>query len=217
MKSYLSILERIIQQHSKGAVMIGSGGGNLELCIRAMTTLKEEYEPPVLSEIPEQHAAEFKRVVALDDSEQLIAFVEKYGVKLSDEHTKLWCAGMILQHQGQAALAQAMFDTVYAANLRGKMHTLFEPKLKEKYARAKLQENAKKARNRHSAQALKIAKATWRKYPGASLGQMCEKIRAYFNNEISIDTLKRGIKSAGIRPKSPNERKSFSLVIPPDA
>lgn len=217
MKSYLQILESIVQQRSKGAVMMGSGGGDLGQCFKAMTTLKDYYEPPVLCKIPEQYSAEFRRIAALDDPELSIAFVEKYGVKLPDEDVKIWCAGMMLNYQGQTEMAQAMYDAVYASELRRNLYAHIEPKLKEKYGRAKLQENAQRPRNPHHDLALKIAKETWKKYPGASLGQMCEKIRGYFNNEISIDTLKRGIKKAKIRPKSLKERKSFTLVIPVEA
>lgn len=217
MKSYLNNLEEIILRNSKGAIDINSGGGDLALSVKAITTLKNDYEPPVLYEIPDRYSAIFRKTVVLNSPEQSIAFAEKYGVKLPDEDVKTWSAGIMLHHQGQTELAQAMYDAVYATNSRRKIYSHIEPKLKEKFAKEKLQEIAKKTRNPHRDSALKIAKATWQKYPGASLGQMCEKIRSHFNNEISIDTLKRGIKSTGIRPKFPKDRKSFSLVIPPEA
>ena len=217
MKSYLNTLEETILRISKDAVDINSGGGDLALSVKAITSLKDDYETPVLYEIPDQYSVIFREIAVFKGTEQAIAFAEKHGVKLPDEDVKIWSAGIMLQHQGQTELAQAMYDAVYANNLRRKLYYRIEPKLQDKFVKANLQEIAKKTRNPHRDSALKIAKATWQKYPGASLGQMCEKIRSYFNNEISIDTLKRGIKSAGIRPKSPKERKSFSLVIPPEA
>lgn len=218
MKNYLQVLEGIIQSESVGAVVLSSGGGDLEHSIEAMTTLKDAYEPPVLCEIPGKYHAEFKRISDLNDPDLAIAFAEKYGVRLPDEDVKIWCAGMMLHHQGHHEMAQAMYDSVYASNLRRKMHAEFEPKLKEKYGRVKLQENAKKTRNPHHDQAINIARATWGKYPGASFTQMVQNLRTFFNGEVSTDSLKRWIKKAGIRPQPLKERgKSFTLVIPPQA
>lgn len=72
---------------------------------------------------------------------------------------------------------------------------------------------AKKPRNPHYAEAMRIAKATWEKYPGASKGQLCRSLNEYFNGKVSIDTLDSWIKKEKIQPPKPEKNTSFMLVI----
>lgn len=72
---------------------------------------------------------------------------------------------------------------------------------------------AKKPRNKNYDEAMRIAKATWNKYPAASKGQMCKNISKHFNGGVSVDRLDAWIKEAGIQPPRPKKHTSFALVI----
>ncbi|VEI21325.1 Uncharacterised protein [Serratia plymuthica] len=217
MNNYLQRIESIIQKESKYAVNIQTGEGELAEAIRAMTVNKECYTGPVLYVLPDEYAKRFKRLYAEKDHDALAALLDKHGEKLSEEEAQRWEAAMLLQHYGHIDSAQEIYDSVWASNVRKKIHNQIEPQFKEIFSREKFRENAQKMRNRHYDRAIEIAQNTWGVHPGASLGQMCSKLRSYFNDEVSIDSLKRWIKRSGIRPKSVKERKSFTLVIPPGA
>ena len=71
---------------------------------------------------------------------------------------------------------------------------------------------AKKPRNPHYSEAIRIADATWKKYSGASKAKMCENLYKYFGGKVGADTLDRWIKDAGIQPPRPEKFTSFTLV-----
>ncbi|RJT27693.1 hypothetical protein [Buttiauxella izardii] len=78
---------------------------------------------------------------------------------------------------------------------------------------AKQQAVAKKPRNKNYDEAMRIARNTWDKYPGASKGQLCKNLKKHFNNGVSVDRLDAWFTDAGIVPPKPQKYTSFSLVL----
>ncbi|EAO7484802.1 hypothetical protein O0466_000432 [Salmonella enterica] len=71
---------------------------------------------------------------------------------------------------------------------------------------------AKKPRNPHYNEALRIAKATWERYPCAAKGPLCRNLRKHFNGKVSVDRLDVWIKEAELQPPRPERYTSFVLV-----
>lgn len=70
-----------------------------------------------------------------------------------------------------------------------------------------------KPRNPNHDETIRIAKATWEKYPGASKERLCKKLRDHFNGRVSVDSLNSWVKKANIQPPKPGVYTSFLLVI----
>ncbi|MFE8048147.1 hypothetical protein [Brenneria goodwinii] len=62
-------------------------------------------------------------------------------------------------------------------------------------------------------EALRIAKLTWEKHPGASKKRMCEKLRDHFDGKVSVKSLDNWIKKEKIQPSPPKEYTSFNLIL----
>ena len=85
--------------------------------------------------------------------------------------------------------------------------------LEHVFSSARQRTIAKKPRNKHYDEVIRIAKATWEKYPAASKGQMCENLSKHFNGGVSADRIDVWIRNAGIQPPKPKKHTSFALVI----
>lgn len=206
-------IEDAIHQVSKGAVNLSSMKGNFDVAIKALTVDKDDYEQPVTYEISDEHSHEFNVLASKGDLTALTLFVEKYGVKCSESDSQAMGAYILLYLQSQFEMAQTIADRLYADRLRARIYPRVLRSLRENAYREKLKETAKKPRNKHYSEAIRIAKVTWDKHPTASKNGMCQKLHEHFKGQVSTDTLERWIKSAKIKPRLKSKTTSFSLVL----
>ena len=129
-----------------------------------------------------------------------------------DGANDLFISASLLQAHGH--IEQAKKTLKHAHYLLLQHHT--EPErlgqIEDVLKSSRQQSIAKKPRNPHYSEALRIAKSTWEKYPGAAKGQLCENLRKHFNGGVSIDRLDAWIKEAEIQPPRPEKYTSFVLV-----
>ncbi|MDW2742759.1 hypothetical protein [Atlantibacter subterraneus] len=206
-------IEDAIHQVSTGAMIISSIKGNLDVVFKALTVNKNDYEQLVMYEIPDEHSHGFNVLASKEDLTALELFAEKYGVKSSESDVQAIGAAILLYFQSQFEMAQTIADMVYADRLRARIYPRILRDTRENAYREKLKETAKRPRNKHYYDAIKIAKATWAKYPAASKNGMCQKLHEHFKGQVSSDTLDRWIKAAKIKPRVKSKATSFSLVV----
>ncbi|AOR63834.1 hypothetical protein [Pectobacterium wasabiae] len=73
--------------------------------------------------------------------------------------------------------------------------------------------SSKPRKPQYQKEALRIARLTWEKYPGASKKRMCEKIRDHFDGRVSLKSLDNWIKKEKIQPPPPKEYVIFRLIL----
>lgn len=206
-------IEEIIYKVSAGAINLSSKQGNIDVVIKALTVDNKYYEQPELYEISEEYSHDFNALALKGNFPALVSFAEKYGVKCSEAESKAFGAATLLYSQSQFEIAQTIADRLYADRLRARIYPGILQATRENGYREKLKETAKKPRNKHYSEAVRIAKVTWDKYPTASKNGMCQKLHAHFKGQVSIDTLDRWIKSAKIKPRLKSKTTSFSLIL----
>lgn len=186
--------------------------------INACTVNKDLYEDMYVYEFTDaHHFNEFTRLLSHVSDEVAKEYAAKHGKILSREVSKKFELMLMLSAIGNLEYSQMVADEVYTCIMKHDLSEFIDGFAKKVYLREKAKEIARKPRNKYHEQAIKIAKATWQAFPGASMGKLCEKLRNHFNGGVSLDTLERWIKAAKIRPPKPEKYTSFSLVIPPSA
>ncbi|MGE2469735.1 hypothetical protein ACMFCN_17495 [Klebsiella michiganensis] len=206
-------IEEAIHQVSVGAIKLSSLHGDLKAVLNALTINKKDYEEPVLYEIPDKYSNTFNRLSLSGELSELVLFTEQYGIKCSQDDSQAMSAAILLYSQSQFEIAQTVADRIYADRLRMRIYPNVLRDLQERAYKERLKENAKKPRNKHYSEAIRIAKDTWSRYPTASKNGMCQKLHGYFNGQVSIDTLDRWIKAAKIKPPVTSKATSFSLIL----
>lgn len=208
-------IEEAIRQASIGTMDLSTLRGNVNLgdLVKALTVDKNDYEQSVLYEIPDEHSHAFNVLASSGDMDSLVIFSQRHGLMCSESDARTLDAAILLYFQSQFDIAQTLADRVYANRLRKYIYPDFLKGIQENAYRNKLKEAAKKPRNKHYSEAIKIAKATWAKYPAASKNGMCLKLYEHFKGQVSSDTLDRWIKAAKIKPRVRSKATSFSLVV----
>lgn len=206
-------IEEALHQVSVGSMNLSSFHGDLNAVVNAMTINKKDYEESILYEIPDEHSYAFNTLSLRGEISELVLFTEKYGIKCSHADSLAMNAAILLYSQSQFEMAQTVADRVYANRLRMRIYPNVLRDLQERAYREKLKGNAKKPRNKHYSEAIRIAKATWDQYPTASKNGMCQKLHGHFKGQVSSDTLDRWIKAAKIKPPMKSKATSFSLVL----
>ncbi|EOI1397327.1 hypothetical protein OGV89_13200 [Citrobacter sp. Cf125] len=206
-------IEEALHRVSVGAMNISSLHGDLDAVANALTFNKKDYEESVLYEIPDEHSYAFNALSLRGELSELVLFTERYGIKCSREDSQVMNAAILLYSQSQFEVAQTLVDRLYADRLRMRIYPNVLRGFQESGYREKLKEIAKKPRNKHYSEAIRIAKATWNQYPTASKNGMCQKLHEHFKGQVSSDTLDRWIKAAKIKPRLKSKATSFSLVL----
>jgi len=145
--------------------------------------------------------------------DRLVVFSQRHGQMCSELDARTLDAAILLYFQSQFDVAQTIADRVYANRLRVNIYPKMLRAIQDNAYKEKLKETAKRPRNKHYCDAIKIAKATWAKYPAASKNGMCQKLHEHFKGQVSSDTLDRWIKAAKIKPRVKSKATSFSLVV----
>ncbi|MCE3118601.1 hypothetical protein LXD80_22675 [Enterobacter sp. ASE] len=159
-----------------------------------------------------------KKFSSINNPDEMIAFGEKYGKKVGEEERDLFQAIMFIWSMTEDdRLAQKMVDDLYYNSIKKDFYFEQRGCIEAIIRRECNRTIASKPRNKNKDRALEILSATWQRYPGAPQESLCVAVRNHLNGRVSVDTLKRWIKSAGIRPKKPEKSTSFSLVIPDEA
>lgn len=208
-------IEEAIRQTSIGAMDLSTlrGNGSLGDLVKALTVDKDDYEPGVFYEIPDEHSHAFNVLASSGDMDSLVMFSQKHGLMCSESDARTLDAAILLYFQSQFDIAQTIADRVYANRLRMHVYPNLLRDIQNNAYREKLKETAKRPRNKHYIDAIKIARATWAKYPAASKNGMCQKLHEHFKGQVSFDTLDRWIKAAKIKPRVKSKATSFSLVV----
>jgi hypothetical protein len=205
-------LDSVLINASKGMCDISSFHGSDKCKVRDAYKNPEFYDSVIYS-FPNDELS--KQWMSLNSSEDMIAFGEKYGEKATDEESKLvkaltfiWCM------TEDDRLAQKMIDDFYYNIM--KKHVYFNKRgyLDALIRRESNKSIASKPRNKNKERALAILSATWDRHPTAPQESLCIAVRNYLNGGVSVDSLKKWIKTAGIRPAKTGKCTSFSLVIP---
>lgn len=217
MSDYLQRFDSVINNVSKGLLTLSNSvGDSLADMVKAMTTDKDLYEDAVVYEFAGRNSKYGKlhlKLIKNGNRDKANEIARMYAKKLSPTETKNFTAAMLLEHQGFNAMAQNICDGIYANRLRGELNSRMEQMILSEAFKEKQKNIAQRPRNPHHDDALRIAKATWEKYPGASKERLCKKLRDHFNGRVSVDSLNSWIKKANIQPPKPRVYTSFSLVI----
>jgi len=213
MKNDLLRIDEIIKESAKGVLNIKSlYGDSLESIVKAMTIDKDKYEDCEGFELPNKYKDIYVQALNDNDRDRAVYILEKYGVKLPSDIAMKFSTALLLEYQGFNAMSQNIFDDIYARSLKAQMYPVIERIISSKAFSTRQKINASKPRNPHYMEAMRIATLTWKKYPCASKGAMCKKLRAHFNRQVSIDRLKDWIKEQGIQPPKPKAYTTFTLV-----
>ncbi|ULR31766.1 hypothetical protein MJO48_03375 [Dickeya fangzhongdai] len=209
-------IEQIIKDASKDSFDLTIWkGSNPDDIYKALTVDRHLYHEPVVYSIDsDEQERIFERIYKYRGMDAAMKFVKEYGRKEDKGVAERFSAMLMLQYKGLIDPAKIIADGIMEDHLRKKYYPRFLNKIERDAYQKKLQENAKKPRNRHHDEAIQIASLTWEKFPGASKGSMCKKLHKYFNGQVSVDTLDIWIRKAGIQPPRPAKNEGFSLVIP---
>lgn len=214
MKNELLRIDEIIREAAKGVLSLNSSyGDSLESVVKAMTTDREHYEDGQWFELSDEYSDDYLRALKDNDREKAAYLMERYGVKLSSDMAMKFSAALILKYQGFNAMSQNIFDDIYAVSLKAQVYPTIERIISSIALNTRQKINASKPRNHHYAEAIRIATLTWKKYPGASKGAMCKKLRVYFNRQVSIDSLDKWIKEQGIQPPKPKSKVHIGFTL----
>ncbi|MFW0857482.1 hypothetical protein QMS86_16365 [Cronobacter dublinensis] len=154
---------------------------------------------------------------------EIIKYIQENGIppqtKTSgcEEADELFLSAALLEFHGYFEQAQKTRKHAYYLLIQNQVQVEKLSNIEQIIKNTQQKVASSKPRNKNHESVISIAKATWEKYPGASMGKLCEKLRTHFNGGVSLDTLERWIKAAKIRPPKPEKYTSFSLVIPPSA
>lgn len=208
-------IEYALKKAAKGSIDLtiwkGDNPGDI---YSALTVDSHLYEAPELYTTDDDQIANMAGgILKYNGQEAYWRFVKKYFRKEPPEAEKKFRAMLMLQYKGKVELAQVIADSIEEDRLRKKYYPQLLNKIENDSYRHKLQENAKRPRNPHYDEAMRIARLTWQKFPGASKGAMCKKLQEHFKEGVSIDTLDRWIKKAKIQPPQPTAHTSFTLVL----
>lgn len=137
----------------------------------------------------------------------------EFNTDLTDNEVSVFKANLIFWLLGMEDMADEMARVNITMLMMRKNLAFYVRDTNKLVNNLNLKNIAKKPRNPHYAEAMRIAKATWEKYPGASKGQLCRSLNTYFNGKVSIDTLDSWIKKEKIQPPKPERNTSFTLII----
>lgn len=140
---------------------------------------------------------------------KIIPKIKGTGCEATDD---LFVSAMMLQLHGYKEQARKTIKHGLYLLLQHHMAPSKLEKIENVIKSTKQQAIAKKPRNKHYSEAMRIAAATWERYPAASKGQLCKNLQNHFNGEVSVDRLEIWIKDAGIQPVKPAKHTSFVLV-----
>lgn len=214
MKNELLRIDEIIRQAAKGVLNINScHGDSLESIVKAMTIHRDEYEDIEGFELSDEYSDAYLIALNENDRDRALHILEKHGIKIPPNESMKFATALLLEYQGFNAMAQNIFDDIYARTLKTKIYPTIEKIISSVAFSDRQKNNARKPRNPHYAEAMRIAALTWKKYPCASKGAMCKRLRIHFNRQVSIDSLKEWIKERGIQPPKPKAYTTFTLVI----
>lgn len=186
--------------------------------LKAMTIQKDYYEGLVVWEFNQKrHSENFSALVNSGDAEKAAQYAEKHGIRLQDDQVFKFEAMVMMQCLENYETAQKLADDFFYGCLKKDFYAEHGELLRLLINSESNKTIAKMPRNKHYKKAMSILSATWKSYPGAPQESLCESVRNYFSGGVSVDSLKKWIKKAGIRPEKPKKHTSFSLVIPDDA
>ncbi|CND22498.1 hypothetical protein [Yersinia frederiksenii] len=214
MSHYLKTIDSIIRNESKGALDISNiSHGDLEEIARILAVDKDDYEDGRVFRLGDEYTDIHNEIKDKWGGLAALRFAEKYGVRLQPELEKKFICALFLESQGCKDMAMTLFDDVYADSLREMMYPEIEGFISSKTFSERQRNNAKKHRNPHYAEAIRIAALTWERYPGASKGALCRNLQKHFSGRVSVDSLDEWIKEQGIQPPKPRVYTSFTLVF----
>ncbi len=214
MSHYLKRIDSIIRNGSKGALDISNiSRGDLREIARILTVDKDDYEYGQVFSLDDEYADIHNKIKDKWGELAAFQFAEKYGVRLRPELEKKFICALFLESQGCKDMARTLLDDVYADSFREIMYPEIESFISSKAFNERQRNNAKKPRNPHYAEAVRIAVLTWKRYPGASKGALCNNLHKHFSGRVSIDRLSTWIKEQGIQPPKPKVYTSFTLVL----
>lgn len=136
-------------------------------------------------------------------------WIEKSGCEITDD---MLVSAALLHGYGHKEQAKKMLKHALYILWQHKTEDTRLKKLEEVFKSSRQKTIAKKPRNKHYDEVMRIAKDTWEKYPAASKGQMCENLSKHFNGGVSADRIDIWIKNSGIQPPKPQKYTSFALV-----
>lgn len=212
-------IDDILIKSTKGLVDISSFSknfGSKQNVRDVFNKYRDLYHPPVWFEFSnDEYAQEFLSIKAQDES---MTFGNAYGKPASDEDSEMltvflymWCM------TENDELAQKMADDYYYSVMKKDFYFNQDKFIKSLIINESNKYIASKPRNKNKDRALAILSATWHRYPAAPQESLCVAVRNHLNGGVSVDRLKKWIKTAGIRPTKPEKYTSFSLVIPDEA
>ncbi|AHK18663.1 hypothetical protein [Yersinia similis] len=214
MNHYLKAIDSIIRNESKGAFDTSNiSRGDLREIARILTIDRDDYEDGRVFSLDDEYADTHNEIKDKWGELAAFQFAEKYGTRLRPDLEKKFTSALFLESQGCKDMAKTLFEDVYADSLREVMYPEIESIISSKTFNERQRNNAKKPRNPHYAEAIRIAILTWKRYPGASKGAMCKNLHKHFSGRVSIDRLGEWIKEKGIQPPKPKVYTSFTLIL----
>ncbi|ECG6087327.1 hypothetical protein E1818_04430 [Salmonella enterica subsp. enterica serovar Blukwa] len=191
--------------------------GTKQDIVNVFTKYRDDYHPFVAWELSGEHAQDYCDLIESGDAEGACKIGKKYGKKLPADDSEKMGMMFFLQALGMEHLAQKAADDFYYGCIKREFYESHGELLHDLVRHEGNKIIASKPRNKNYPKAISIAEATWAEYPETSLGGMCRKLYGYFNGSVSIDSLDRWIKKAGINPannKKKNNCPPFKLIIP---